>query len=77
LLKLDTGKVVPVEIKCIEGVMADNHHYRRAVSLASRQLETAARILKSDVGIIVLIYVDNNDGLPTYDTWATIINIKN
>jgi len=76
LLRLKSGKIVPVEIKCIEGKMADNHHYRRAVSLASRQLETAVRILKSGCGIIVLIYVDNSDGKVSYDTWATMITIN-
>lgn len=76
LLKLKSGVIVPVEFKCIEGKMADNHHYRRAVSLASRQLATTAKILKTDIGIIVLIYVNINNGIVMYDTYGTIININ-
>ena len=71
----ESKKIIPVEIKCLEGKPADNHSYRRAVSLASRQLETAMKILKVDVGIIVLVYVYFSNDKPIYDVKATKIDL--
>ena len=56
LLLLVDGKIIPVEIKCVPSKPTDNANYRRAVSLATRQLESCAEILKCDRGLIVIVY---------------------
>ncbi len=65
LFVLDSGKIVPIEVKCIAGKFNDNHDFRREVALARRQLQTSKDILGpllSDLGgLIMLVYLDQND----------------
>ncbi|QKF94687.1 hypothetical protein QKU48_gp1229 [Fadolivirus algeromassiliense] len=75
LLMTESKKIIPVEIKCLEQKPIDNHDYRRGVYLATKQLETSIKILGTNIGIIVLVYVYKNDNdLVVYDPRATIIS---
>ena len=67
LLLLVGDDVIPVEIKCLTGSLSDNHNYRRDVLLATKQLESSAILTGSNMGIIVLVYT-NNEGFKTYGT---------
>jgi hypothetical protein len=63
LVKIPTLSEMPLpcEIKCIPGEMLiGNASYRRGVSLATKQLKTAADILKVNTGYIVLVYAHKN-----------------
>ncbi len=92
ILLTESGKIIPVEIKCIEpssvhsshsvaepfrveGIFADNHHYRRAITLATKQIERAGKILGSNVGIIMLVYVSMIDGKAHFAPRASIIDL--
>lgn len=67
LLLLVGNEVIPVEIKCLTGQLSDNHHYRRDILLATRQLESSVKLVGCNRGVIVLVYVTDN-GFNTYAT---------
>lgn len=76
ILLTESGKIIPVEIKCMTSKPVNNRAFRRSVKLARKQLETSINILKdSKVGIIVIIYIYLNDAnFIVYDTQASLVN---
>lgn len=55
LLITKNNKIIPVEIKCLHD--NSNRNYKRAIKLATKQTKNAMDILKSDIGIILLINI--------------------
>jgi len=76
LLILDDKEVVPVEIKCLHSPKADNHDFRRGVSLAHRQLESVVEIIGDKNvchrGIILIVHIHNN----VFDVQATMVLVR-
>jgi hypothetical protein len=78
LLVIDeTKEIIPVEIKCVVSKPIENTHYRRAVHLATLQLESSVSILNSTRGIIVIVYIYQNEQSLVFDAKATVINSFN
>lgn len=76
LLVTRSGRIIPVEIKCIDGKPVDNHDYRRAVHLATKQLESAIKIIGGiNMAILVIVYVYINEkNEVVYDCQASILS---
>ena len=71
--------IIPVEIKCLTMKPTDNADFRRAIKLASTQLQTSVKILnRGNKGIIAIIYIYNEtingESVPVFDVQATMIS---
>lgn len=72
LLISNAQGIFPCEIKVVPGkFLISNTSYRRAVSLATKQLTTASNILGSNFGYLIFVYVDILDKNKNYFTIYT------
>jgi hypothetical protein len=78
LLLLESGEIIICEIKCLVSQPIDNTSYRRAISLASRQIESCINIINcKDIcnrGLIIIVYIYYNENKIVYDTRVSIVN---
>lgn len=65
LVSPDGNEVVPVEIKCLAGIHADNSNYRREIGVATKQLRTSIDVLTMggyvcDRGLLLFCYINQD-----------------
>lgn len=63
LLLISEKKIFPVEIKCIPVLsnnLKESGTWRRAVTLAKKQVKTAMKICGSDAGIVIIVFAEEN-----------------
>jgi hypothetical protein len=69
LILRSVDELIPVEIKCLVGQPSQNHDFRRAVTLAKRELSTSMKILNATRSIIVLVFIYQNNNEYVYETY--------
>jgi hypothetical protein len=69
LILRNGNELIPVEIKCLVGQPNQNHDFRRAVTLAKRELSTSMKILNATRSIIVLVFISQNNDEYIYETY--------
>lgn len=76
LLMLDDKEIVPVEIKCLVGKPPiKDHAFRRACNIATKQLETSLQILKSQVGLLVFVYIYSTENGFVFEPYCSMISL--
>lgn len=69
LLLVNGEEIIPIEIKCLPCQPADNKTYRRAIELAEKELSSVKKILKTERGIVVLVWVWEGGGFLCQWCW--------
>ena len=60
--KGESGRVLPVEIKCMHGPFCEGADYRRSVKLARSQLQTARDLVgRGDRGLILMLWFEDGE----------------
>jgi hypothetical protein len=80
ILKLNSGKLVIVEIKSLVGKpLINNADYRRAVHLSQLQLITATNLIGkqhcADFGLLIFLYVHQVDNKHVFETYASKVKL--
>ena len=83
LIVTNAMNVIPIEIKCLqEKPNLFNHHYRRAIDLATKQLTTAINIITKHtnqtlrIGLILIVYVYEDSNGTHFDSYISQIEFN-